>query len=83
MDLDSLQKHMDERFDHLEELDALRHQGIDKEIKSHEETLKENKQALVRAHTRVDRIETKIKTVSAVGTAVATALGGVGSVVMI
>jgi hypothetical protein len=37
-------------------------------VDSNEETIK-------RVHTRVDRIDTKIKTVQGLGTAIATALG--------
>ena len=52
------------RFERIDEL--LKHFG--KEVDSNEETIK-------RIHTRVDRIDTKIKTVQGLGTAIATALG--------
>ena len=70
-----LKEFINEKFNAHEDLEALRFKRIDellthfgKEVDSNEETIK-------RIHTRVDRIETKIKTVQGIGTAVATALG--------
>ena len=64
-----------DKFNAHEDLEALRFKRIDelltqfgKEVDSNEDTIK-------RVHTRVDRIETRIKTVQGMGTAVATALG--------
>ena len=70
-----LKEFINEKFNAHEDLEALRFKRIDellthfgKEVESNEETIK-------RIHTRVDRIETRIKTVQGMGTAVATALG--------
>ena len=70
-----LKEFINEKFNAHEDLEALRFKRIDellthfgKEVDSNEETIK-------RIHTRVDRIETRIKTVQGMGTAVATALG--------
>ena len=70
-----LKEFINEKFNAHEDLEALRFKRIDellthfgKEVDSNEETIK-------RIHTRVDRIETKIKTVQGLGTAIATALG--------
>ena len=70
-----LKEFINEKFNAHEDLEALRFKRIDellthfgKEVDSNEETIK-------RVHTRVDRIETRIKTVQGMGTAVATALG--------
>ena len=70
-----LKEFIKEKFNAHEDLEALRFKRIDellthfgKEVEGNEETIK-------RIHTRVDRIETKIKTVQGIGTAVATALG--------
>ena len=56
------------RFKRIDEL--LTHYS--KEVDSNEDTIK-------RVHTRVDRIETRIKTVQGMGTVVATALGAVAA----
>ena len=70
-----LKEFINDKFNAHEDLEALRFKRIDelltqfgKEVDSNEETIK-------RVHTRVDRIETRIKTVQGMGTAVATALG--------
>ena len=72
---DDLKEFIHDKFESHEELEALRFKRIDellthfgKEVDSNEETIK-------RVHIRVDRIDTKIKTVQGLGTAVATALG--------
>ena len=74
-DTSDLKEFIHEKFESHEELEKLRFKRIDelltlfgKEVEGNEETIK-------RVHTRVDRIETKIKTVQGLGTAIATALG--------
>ena len=74
-----LREFINDKFNAHEDLEALRFKRIDelltqfgKEVDSNEETIK-------RVHTRVDRIETRIKTVQGMGTAVATALGAVAA----
>jgi hypothetical protein len=70
-----LKEFINDKFNAHEDLEALRFKRIDelltqfgKEVDSNEETIK-------RVHTRVDRIETRIKTVQGMGTVIATALG--------
>ena len=70
-----LKEFINEKFNAHEDLEALRFKRIDelltqfgKEVDSNEDTIK-------RIHTRVDRIETRIKTVQGMGTVIATALG--------
>jgi archaellum component FlaC len=74
-----LKEFINDKFNAHEDLEALRFKRIDellthfsKEVDSNEETIK-------RVHTRVDRIETKIKTVQGMGTAVATLLGAIAA----
>jgi len=74
-----LKEFINDKFNAHEDLEALRFKRIDelltqfgKEVDSNEDTIK-------RVHTRVDRIETRIKTVQGMGTAIATALGGVAA----
>ena len=75
----ALKEFINEKFNAHEDLEALRFKRIDelltqfgKEVDSNEDTIK-------RVHTRVDRIDTRIKTVQGMGTAVATALGAVAA----
>ena len=70
-----LKEFINDKFNAHEDLEALRFKRIDelltqfgKEVDSNEDTIK-------RVHTRVDRIETRIKTVQGMGTVIATALG--------
>lgn len=74
-DLDSLKNHIDQKFDNLAEVDRLKHDRIEERMDEHSESIKENKTAVRRVHSRVDEINTKIKTVQGIGTAIATALG--------
>jgi len=74
-----LKEFINDKFNSHEDLEALRFKRIDelltqfgKEVDSNEDTIK-------RVHTRVDRIDTRIKTVQGMGTAVATALGAVAA----
>jgi archaellum component FlaC len=74
-----LREFINDKFNAHEDLEALRFKRIDelltqfgKEVDSNEDTIK-------RVHTRVDRIDTRIKTVQGMGTAVATALGAVAA----
>ena len=74
-----LKEFINDKFNSHEDLEALRFKRIDelltqfgKEVDSNEDTIK-------RVHTRVDRIDTRIKTVQGMGTAVATVLGAVAA----
>ena len=75
MDLEALKEHIDGKFSLHEELDALRHQRADELMENYATEIKDNRATVQRVHSRVDRIETQIKTVKGVGTAIATALG--------
>jgi len=77
--VDSLKEFINEKFDNHEELEALRFKRIDELITSFGKEIDSNEETIKRVHTRVDRIETRIKTVQGMGTAVATALGAVAA----
>ncbi len=70
-----LKEFINEKFNNHEELEALRFKRIDELITSFGKEIDSNEETIKRVHSRVDRIETKIKTVQGMGTAVATALG--------
>ena len=73
--MSDLKEFINEKFDNHEELEALRFKRIDELITSFGKEIDSNEETIKRVHTRVDRIETRIKTVQGMGTAVATALG--------
>ena len=77
--VDSLKEFINEKFDNHEELESLRFRRIDELITSFGKEIDSNEETIKRVHTRVDRIETRIKTVQGMGTAVATALGAVAA----
>ena len=77
--VDSLKEFINEKFDNHEELEALRFKRIDELITSFGKEIDSNEETIKRVHTRVDRIETRIKTVQGMGTAVATILGGIAA----
>ena len=70
-----LKEFINEKFKAHEDLEALRFHRIDELLTHFSKETDENKETIKRVHTRVDRIDTKIKTVQGIGTAVATALG--------
>lgn len=73
--LKSLKEHLDSRFDSHEKVDSLVSKRHD-EIMDRLSTQLDNLTATAgRAHTRVDRLETQLSTIKAVGTAIATSLG--------
>jgi len=74
-----LREFINDKFNAHEDLEALRFKRIDelltqfgKEVDSNEETIK-------RVHTRVDRIETRIKTVQGMGTVIGGILAAVAT----
>ena len=77
--VDSLKEFINEKFDNHEELEALRFKRIDELITRFGTEIDSNEETIKRVHTRVDRIETRIKPVQGMGTAVATALGAVAA----
>ena len=74
-EIQSLKEHITEKFKSHEDLEALRHKRIDDLLEHYNKEIEGNEGTIRRIHTRVDRIETKIKTVQGIGTAVATAFG--------
>jgi ElaB/YqjD/DUF883 family membrane-anchored ribosome-binding protein len=78
-EMQNLKDHINEKFKSHEELEALRHKRIDELLNHYNKEIEDNEGTIQRIHTRVDRIDTKIKTVQGIGTAVATALGAVAA----
>jgi len=78
-EINNLKDHINEKFKSHEELEALRHKRIDELLDHYNKEIEGNEGTIQRIHTRVDRIDTKIKTVQGVGTALATALGAVAA----
>ena len=74
-EITSLKEHITEKFKNHEEIEALRHQRINELLEHYNKEIEGNEGTIRRVHSRVDQIETKIKTVQGIGTAVATALG--------
>ena len=74
-EIQSLKEHITEKFKNHEEIEALRHKRINELLDHYNKEIENTEGAIRRVHNRVDRIETKIKTVQGIGTAVATALG--------
>ena len=70
-----LKEFINEKFNNHEELEALRFKRIDELISSFGKEIDSNEETIKRVHIRVDRIETRIKTVQGLGTAIATAIG--------
>ena len=70
-----LKEFIQEKFANHEELEKLRFKRIDELLAHFQGEVAGNEETIKRVHSRVDRIETKIKTVQGMGTAVATALG--------
>ena len=78
-EIQTLKEHINDKFKAHEELEALRHKRIDELLNHYNKEIEDNEGTIQRIHTRVDRIDTKIKTVQGVGTALATALGAVAA----
>ena len=70
-----LKEFINDKFNAHEDLEALRFKRIDELLSQFSKEVDSNENTIKRVHTRVDRIETRIKTVQGMGTAVATALG--------
>ena len=70
-----LKEFIQEKFSNHEELEKLRFKRIDELLDHFQGEVKGNEDTIKRVHTRVDRIETKIKTVQGMGTVIATGLG--------
>ena len=74
-EIHSLKEHITEKFKNHEEIEALRHKRINELLDHYNKEIEDNEGTIRRVHSRVDKIETKIKTVQGIGTAIATALG--------
>ena len=74
-ELSNLKEHITEKFKSHEDMEALRHKRINELLDHYNKEIEDNEGTIRRVHSRVDRIETQIKTVRGVGTAIATALG--------
>ena len=74
-ELQSLKEHITEKFKNHEEIEALRHKRINELLDHYNKEIEDNEGTIRRVHSRVDKIDTKIKTVQGIGTAIATALG--------
>ena len=70
-----LKEFINEKFNAHEDLEALRVKRIDELLSQFGKEVDSNEDTIKRIHTRVDRIETRIKTVQGMGTVIATALG--------
>ena len=70
-----LKEFINDKFNAHEDLEALRFKRIDELLTQFGKEVDSNEDTINRVHTRVDRIETRIKTVQGMCTAVATALG--------
>ena len=79
LEIQSLKEHITEKFKNHEEIEALRHKRINELLDHYNKEIEGNEGTIQRIHTRVDRIDTKIKSVQGVGTALATALGAVAA----
>ena len=74
-EIKNLKEHITEKFKAHEDLEAVRHQRINELLDHYNKEIEDNEGTIRRVHSRVDQIETQIKTVRGVGTAIATALG--------
>ena len=74
-EIQPLKEHITDKFKALEDLEAVRHQRINELLDHYNKEIEDNEGTIRRVHSRVDQIETQIKTVKGVGTAIATTLG--------
>jgi septal ring factor EnvC (AmiA/AmiB activator) len=68
----SLKEHIDEKFKNHELLEAVRHDRVNEILAQFGKDRDDSEETVRRIHTRVDRIETKIKTVQGMGATLAT-----------
>ena len=78
-EIQTLKEFIHEKFKSHEELEALRFKRIDELLSQYGKESEGNSETIKRVHTRVDRLETQIKTVKSFGTGIATLLGGIGA----
>tara|TARA_Y100001963_G_C6502216_1_gene318367 strand:+ start:235 stop:519 length:285 start_codon:yes stop_codon:yes gene_type:complete len=73
--INALKSHIDEKFKNHELLESVRHERVNEILAQFSKESDAAEETVRRIHTRVDRIETKIKTVQGLGATVATAIG--------
>lgn len=73
--LEALKQHLDDKFTAHEKFDELIQRRSDEIFKRLTDQQEAHKGSISKAHTRVDRMETQMKTIKGIGTAIATALG--------
>ena len=78
-EIQTLKEFIHEKFESHEELEALRFKRIDELLSQYGRDGEGNSEMIKQVHTRVDRLETQIKTVKSFGTGIATLLGGIGA----
>ena len=78
-EIQTLKEFIHEKFKSHEELEALRFKRIDELLSQYGRDGEGNSETIKRVHTRVDRLETQIKTVKSFGTGIVTLLGGIGA----
>ena len=74
-EIQTLKEFIHEKFESHEELEALRFKRIDELLSQYGRDGEGNSETMKRVHTRVDRLETQIKTVKSFGAGIATLLG--------
>jgi predicted nucleic acid-binding Zn-ribbon protein len=74
-ELSNLKEHITDKFKAHEDMESLRHKRINELLDHYNKEIEDNEGTIRRVHSRVDQIETQIKTVRGVGTAIATTLG--------
>ena len=78
-EITNLKEFIHEKFSNHEEMESLRFKRIDELLTHFGQEVDSNEETIKRVHTRVDRLETQIKTVKSFGTGIATLLGGIGA----
>ena len=73
--IEALKAHIDEKFKNHELLEGVRHERVNEILAQFGKDRDASEETVRRIHTRVDRIETKIKTVQGIGATLATAIG--------
>ena len=72
MELQDIKQHIDEKFQNHEEIDSMRHDRINELLAHYSKEIDGNEETIKRVHSRVDKIQTQIKTVQGVGGTIGT-----------
>ncbi len=73
--IESVKEHIDEKFINHDLVESVRHERINELLEQYGKHIENNNDRVTEVHGRVSRIETKIKTVTGLGTAIATGAG--------